>query len=114
MVRGVLIEEANKAGAGAEVSVGDTEVRAVEPAFGSVGGIVASIADPGSAEFRNQSGLLEERNFLWRNIQIRDQNFAKTVTNEERSCVRLLVGKLDGAFVVGFCEGVDVARSLGK
>src|ERR1700752_933185 len=108
MIGGVLVEKTEKTGAGTEVGVGYAKVGAVQPALGGVGGIVASIVHPGSAELRNQGRLLEKGDLFGWDIQIRDQNFAETVAAENGGGVRDLIGQLNRPFVMGFAEGVDV------
>ena len=99
MIGGVLIQKSKEAGAGPEISVRNTEIGAVQPPSGGIGGIVARVADPGSAELRNERGLLEKRNFLGGNIQIRNEYLPKAIAIEQSRAGGKVISQLYGTLV---------------
>src|SRR5262249_5161549 len=104
MIRGVLEEKAQEAGAGTYGGVGNAKVNAIEATFSSLGGVVAPVASPGKAKLRDQRGLFEKRDFFRRNriTQIRNQHLAECVAITQGGEPRHLMRELHGAFVTRF------------
>src|SRR6266849_3765008 len=84
IVSRILKEKAQKTGAGTPIRVRMAEVHAIKTSLGGVGGIVPRVAEPGHTELRNQRWLLEQRDFLRRNIQVRNKHFAESIPIQHR------------------------------
>ena len=94
MIGRVLIQRSKEAGARAEISVRNTEIGGVQPTSRGIGGIVARVADPRSAELRNERGLLEKRNFLGGDIQVRNEYLPEAIAIEQSRAGGEVIGQL--------------------